>query len=122
MTHPDRKSRLRDYKATPLPAGVFRVRNKAAGRSLVGSSVNLPGTLNRQRFQLEHGSHPDRELQTDWKALGADAFEFEVLDRLEPRDDPGYDPTEDLKVLKEMWLERLAAAGESLYGGSRRGA
>jgi hypothetical protein len=118
----DRKERIREYKQTPRPAGIFRVRNTTTGRSLVGSSVNIPGTLNRHRFQLEHGSHPDRELQQDWNALGPEAFAFEALDRLEPRDDPAYDPSEDLRVLKEMWLEKLTAAGEPLYPQSRRGA
>jgi hypothetical protein len=117
----DRKARIREYKETPRPAGVYRVRNTATGKSLVGSTANLPGILNRQRFQLENGSHPDRELQRDLDELGSDAFEFEALDRLEPQDAPTYDPTEDLRVLKEMWLEKLTASGEPLYRQSRRG-
>jgi hypothetical protein len=117
----DRKARIREYKETPRPAGVFRVRNTVTGKSLVGSTANLPGMLNRQRFQLENGLHPDKELQRDWKELGADAFEFEALDLLEPQDEPAYDPTEDLRVLKEMWLEKLTASGEPLYRQSGRG-
>jgi hypothetical protein len=117
----DRKARLREYKETPRPAGVYRIRNTAAGKSLVGSTPDLPGMLNRQRFQLNHGSHPDRELQKDWNELGSDAFEFEVLDRLEPKDEPDYDPTEDLRVLKEMWLQKLTGSGEPLYRESQRG-
>jgi hypothetical protein len=116
----DRKALVREYKETPRPAGVYRVRNTATGKSLVGSSVNLPGILNRQRFQLESGLHPDRELQRDWKDLGADAFTFEALDRLEPKKEPDYDPTEDLGVLKEMWIDKLTASGESLYRQSSR--
>jgi hypothetical protein len=117
----DRKARIREYKERSQAEGIYRVRNTTTGKSLVGSTVNLPGMLNRQRFQLEHGSHPDRELQRDWDGLGPDAFEFEALDRLEPRDEPTYDPTGDLRILKEMWLEKLMAAGESLYRQSRRG-
>jgi len=117
----NRKARIREYKETSQPAGIYRVRNTTTGKSLVGATVNLPGMLNRQRFQLEHGSHLDRELQRDWDELGPDAFEFEALDRLEPRDEPAYDPTEDLRVLKEMWLEKLTASGEPLYRQSKRG-
>jgi len=117
----DRKARIREYKETSQPAGIYRVRNTATGKALVGSTVNLAGMLNRQRFQLEHGSHPDKELQRDWDELGSEAFEFEVLDRLKPRNEPAYDPTEDLRVLKEIWLEKLTAAGEPLYKQSRRG-
>jgi hypothetical protein len=116
----DRKALVREYLETPRPAGVYRVRNKVSGKSLVGSSPDLPGMLNRQRFQLEGNLHPDKELQADWNDLGSGAFTFETLDLLKPSDDPGYDPSEDLRVLKEMWLEKLTAAGVSLYPRSRR--
>jgi hypothetical protein len=76
--------------------------------------------LNRQRFQLEGDLHPDKELQADWNDLGPDAFTFETLDLLKPSDDPGYDSTEDLRALKEMWLEKLAASGVPLYRQSSR--
>ena len=115
MTKINRKTRIRDYKETLPPAGVFRVRNTATGKSLVGSIANLPGTLNRQRFQLEHGSHPSRELQADWNALGSELFNFEVLDQLKPSDKPDYHPSVDLRVLKELWLEKLMSSGELLY-------
>ena len=115
----DRKVLVREYLETPRPAGVYRVRNTASGKSLLGSSPNVPGILNRQRFQLENGSHPDAELQPDWNELGPDAFAFETLDLLKPSDDPDYDLSEDLRVLKEMWLEKLTASGVPLYPKSR---
>jgi hypothetical protein len=121
VSHIDRKARVREYKETPRPAGVYRVRNTAMGKSLVGSTADLPGMLNRLRFQLENGSHPDREFQSDWNELGPGAFEFEVLDRLEPKAEPAYDPVEELRVLKEMWLQKLTASGQALYRQSRRG-
>jgi hypothetical protein len=117
----DRKARVRQYKETPRPAGIFRVRNTAKGKSLVGSTPDLPGMLNRVRFQLENGSHPDRELQSDWNELGPGAFEFEVLDQLEPKTEPTYDPIAELRVLKEMWLQKLTDSGEPLYRQSQRG-
>lgn len=98
------------------------MRNTAAARSLVGSTLNLPGMLNRQRFQLENRSHADAELQADWNELGPGGFEFEVLDRLEPSQNPDHDVAEELSLLLEMWIERLIESGESLYRRSRRGA
>lgn len=109
VKHLDRKARIRQYKDTPRPAGIYRVRNTATGKSLVGSVADLPALLNRQRFQLEHGSHPDKELQGDWDKLGSDTFEFEVLARLEPRDESPDDPAEDLRVLLGMWLLKRAS-------------
>jgi RimJ/RimL family protein N-acetyltransferase len=116
----DRKALVRQVLETPRPAGVYRVRNKVSGKTLVGSNPSLSGMLNRQRFQLEGGLHPDKELQADWKELGPDAFAFETLDLLKPSDDPGYDPSEDLRALKEMWLENLTASDVPLYPRSRR--
>jgi hypothetical protein len=123
-----RKARIREYKEARQPAGLYRVRNTATGKSLIGSSVNLPGMLNRQRFQLELGSHPDKELQKDWNEFGPGAFAFEVLDRLEPLDEPAADPAAglrvlaaDLRALQAMWIEKLTESGEPLYPQSRRG-
>lgn len=115
MTNVDRKRLIRDYKTSARPMGVFRVRNVAMRKSLVGTSTDLPSILNRHRFQLENGSHANRALQADWNALGPEGFEFEVLDRLEPRDEPTYDPREDLSVLRTIRVEELVASGESLY-------
>lgn len=115
----DKKDLIRQYKETPRPAGVFRVRNVRAARSFVGTSTDLPSMLNRQRFQLDHGSHRDRDLQKDWSEAGPEAFTFEVLDELKPREDPAWDPSDDLSVLLEMRIEALRAAGESFYGKNR---
>jgi len=111
----DRKKLTRDYKSTPRPMGVYRVHNVPMRKSLVGSSVAAPSMLNRLRFQLQNGLYKDKALQGDWNQLGPDSFAFEILDRLEPKDDPAYDSREDLSVLLEMWTEKLVASGESLY-------
>ncbi len=110
-----RKAAIRAYKEGARPMGIFRVRNTKTGRSLVGSSVDLPSMLNRQRAQLRGHAHASRALQRDWNELGAEAFAFEVLDTLEPRDTPGYQPADELRALLELWREKLVAAGEALY-------
>lgn len=111
----DRKALIRDYKETPRPMGIYRVRNTRNGKSLVGASVNLPAILNRHRALLKLGSHTNRTLQKDYDELGPEAFEFEILDTLRPPQEPGYDPTDDLKVLEQMWLEKLAPFDEQGY-------
>ncbi len=116
----DRKAAARAYKESKRPMGVFRVHNAANGKSFVGSAVDVPAKLNAQRAQLEFGSHMNRALQDDWKRFGADAFRFEVLEELEPLDTPGYEPAKDLKVLEEIWIEKLGADGEMGYNGARK--
>jgi len=117
----DRKSLMRAYKETRRPMGVYRIHNTRDDRSLVGRSVDLPAILNRERVALRFGSHPNAALQRDWATLGPDAFVFEVLDTLTaPEGQPDYDPTEDLRVLEEMWVERLQVTGERGYGARAR--
>jgi len=106
----DRKQLLRAYKQTAPPAGVYRVRDTITGGYFLGSSLNLPGILNRHRFSLELGRERCHDLQRAWDSDGADAFAFEVIDTLAPSGDPGTDPAEDVCVLEELWRARLAAA------------
>jgi hypothetical protein len=110
-----RKKLIREYKETARPMGVYRVFNKVNGKTLLGTSRDLPSRLNRHRAQLGFGGHPNRQLQSDWNASGSDAFVFEVLDTLSPNDEQNYDPTDDLRTLEELWAEKLESAGESRY-------
>lgn len=103
----DKKALIREYKQNRRPMGAYRVHNTVKDKSLVGVSTDLPSILNRQRAQLKLGAHRNRALQQDWNALGPDAFAFEVLDEIKPPDEPDYDPTDDLRVLEELWLEKL---------------
>ena len=72
----DRKQRVRQYKETPRPMGVYRITNIVTGRSLVASSNNLDANINRDKFQLKAGLHPNKLLQVDWSEFGPDAFTF----------------------------------------------
>ena len=111
----DRKALIREYKAHRRPMGVFQVRNTLSGKVFLGSTVDLPSMLNRQRAQLQMGAHPNRELQADWRSHGAAAFAFEVLDTLHPSDESGYDPAADLSTLEAMWLAKIGPFGERGY-------
>ncbi len=115
MDGASRKAAVRAYREGARPMGIFRVTNTRSGRSLVGASKDLPSMLNRQRAQLRGQAHPNRVLQRDWNELGAEAFAFEVLDTLAPREEAAYDPAADLRALLELWREKLLASGGSLY-------
>lgn len=111
----DKKALLREYKETPRPMGVYQIRNTVNGKLLIGTSVNLPAILNRHRTALRMGSHQNRELQKDWAEFGPEAFEFEVLDTLTPPARPDYKPSDDLRALEELWLDKLSPFGERGY-------
>jgi hypothetical protein len=105
----------RAYKEKPPPMGVFAVRNRANGKVLLGTSLNVPGALNRTRFELTQGMHRSPELQEDWRRYGPDSFSFELLDELPPTEEPREDPKEELQVLESLWLERLQPYGQAGY-------
>jgi hypothetical protein len=95
--------------------GVYQIRNTISDKLWIDSSINVPAKFNRYRLQLNAGSHPSRTLQADWKEFGEGSFEFELLEPLEPRSDPGYDYAADLEVLEDLWLEKLKPYGARGY-------
>jgi hypothetical protein len=68
----------------------------------------MNGLMNRYRFQLGVGSHPNRALQDEWNEQGEGSFEFAVLERLEyDRDESKTDYSEELEMLHLIWTEKL---------------
>ena len=111
----DRKSKIKEYKDTPRPMGVFQIINKVNGKILIGSGSNLPAILNRFKAELKMGNCRNVVLQKEWKEFGPEAFIFEELEILKPLDNPSYDPTEDLRFLEERWIEKLKPFGAKGY-------
>lgn len=93
------------YLRTPRQMGVYRIRNTVTGFSHVATSTDLPARFNRHRMELKMGSDRAPGLQAEWNRHGPDAFEFEILDLLEPSDEPGWNPREDLATLEALWRE-----------------
>ena len=114
----DKKVKIKEYKATPRPMGVFQIKNKLNGKVLIGSSNNLPAILNRFRAELKMGGCRNIELQDEWIEFGPETFEFEELEILKPLDDPSYNPAEDLRFLEELWTEKLKPYGDRGYNKS----
>ena len=110
-----KKAAIREYRLSHRPMGVFQIRNTITDKVFIDSSTNVPGKINRHKFALNAGSHVSKKLQADWNQLGAESFEFETLEPVEPRDDQNYDYAADLKVLEDLWLEKLDPFGERGY-------
>jgi GIY-YIG catalytic domain len=121
MNREKKKELKQAYQQGHPPIGVFQIRNLANEKVFVGASTNLPGLLNRHRFELQMGSHKNAALQADWNQFGADGFAFEILDELKPKDDPQADYHEDLAFMEEFWLERLQPYGERGYNEPKLG-
>jgi len=115
----NKKEVKKKYKQTVQPMGVYRIRNLVNGKIFLGSSKNLQGKENSFKFisqiQNNSGYYMNRELSEDYVKYGMENFIFEIVDRLEPKEDPAYDYTDDLKVLEELWLEKLQPFGDKGY-------
>jgi len=107
----DRSEAKKNYKQQKRPMGVYRIRNTRSGKSYVGYSTDLQARINRQKTELKFGSHRNKELLDEWKALGESTFEFEVLDELEHEENSNADPAEELRVLCDLWVRRLEKDG-----------
>ena len=92
-----RRQIIRDYKQTAKTIGAYCIRNMRDQRAFVGISRDVEARLNRHRFMLRTNTEDMASLQADWNAHGEDAFEFSLLQELEPPQDvAAYDPTDDL--------------------------
>jgi hypothetical protein len=111
----DKKQLKREYQQTARPMGIFVIRNNRNDKIFLGSSLNLPGIINRHRFALERGLHANKSLQADWNEAGSDNFAFEIVDELSAGSDPQTDYRKELEFLEDLWLERLQPYGERGY-------
>ena len=102
-----RTAARRAYKERAKQAGVFRVLNTANGRVLLGSGLDLHAPLNRVRFELDMGVCWNADLKRDLAQHGRASFVIEVLETVEPRDDPGFDPKQELERLEQKYLAIL---------------
>jgi hypothetical protein len=111
----DNKRLKKDYQQTTRPMGIFLIRNNRSDKVLLVAGMNLQGAINRHRFQLDHGGHPNKELQADWNQLGSDNFAFEIVEELMPRPDTELDYRAELVFMEKLWLEKLQPFGEAGY-------
>ncbi|WP_319406101.1 GIY-YIG nuclease family protein [uncultured Desulfosarcina sp.] len=111
----NRKELINDYKQTIQPMGIYQIRNMINGKIFIGSSKNLKGIINRNKFQLKNGLHMNKAMQRDFNEVGAESFTFEIIDQIRPRDDMKGDYTEELQLLEEMWIEKLQPYNEKGY-------
>ena len=113
----DRKKELKaQYKEMKPEMGIYIVRSKTSDKCFVEAVKGLKATINGTIFKLKMGGFPNRELQREWREMGPEAFDIEILEYLEYDNDEGKtDYAEDLALLKLIWEEKLVAQGMEFY-------
>jgi type II secretory pathway component PulK len=114
-----KKELKNEYLQNHRPMGVFQIRNIVNDKVLIGASLDLSGIINRHKFQLKMGNHPNAALQAEWNEFGAESFAFEILDEITPKE--GRNNREEVTVLEELWLEKSQPYGERGYNEKKKG-
>jgi hypothetical protein len=109
MKGEQRKAAIAAYKEQKVVPGIYAIRCAASGDVWVGEWANIGTIQNRIWFTLRQGAHPNRDLLGAWQQYGEDAFRFEVLERLEEKDDAFYSPNAFLKERGAHWRLSLNA-------------
>jgi hypothetical protein len=117
---PKRTDIKREYKQTPRRAGIYQIKNTVNGKVFLGSSTNLHGPLNRDKFMLSTGMHKNEQLQKDWNEYGPGAFSFDILEVVEQKDDPNFSLEDELALLEQIWIEKLQPFSEKGYNRIRK--
>jgi hypothetical protein len=113
----DRKKELKEqYKQMKTEMGIFIVQNKVNNKYLLVTTQNLHGMINRVRFQLNSGGHPNRELQKEWKEFGEKNFDIRILEKLAyDKDESKTDYSEELKIMDIIWSEKQSYKNMEAY-------
>lgn len=95
------------YKNRKVIGGICAVKNLQTGRMLLSATTDLQGYKNRFEFCRATNMSIHYKLNSDWAKTGADNFVLVVLEELEKEEmQTPREFTEDIEVLKEMWLEK----------------
>jgi len=105
----NRKKELKEqYKQMKSEMGIFVVRFKDSKYYFLETTQNLKGKMNSTKFQLQNGSHLNKELQDQWNLHKGNDFVIEVLEKLEyDKDESKTDYSEELSIMKVIWEEKL---------------
>jgi hypothetical protein len=101
------------YKEKKFTIGVFQIRNKVNNKVFIDSGLDLDALWNRNKFQLNGGTHLNKGLQKEWKEFGADQFQFEILSEIK-QDDEGRPRNyrKEARLLATKFIEALQSTGQ----------
>ena len=106
-----RKTLINQYKQRKVIGGIYRVNNTRNGMYLLGHAADLQAKKNSFDFMLSTGSCFDYKLKKDIAEFGNKAFNFEVLETLEKKNEQSREEFEDdLNVLHQIWKDSLDPA------------
>ena len=111
-----KKDNKNTYKQMKFRIGIFQIKNLKNNKIFLNTSTDLDRAFNSDQFQLKMGLHSNKELQNDWKDLGAEAFHFDVLDELKMEETATeIEIKKELKAFYEIHRVELVEKNSLLY-------
>jgi group I intron endonuclease len=68
-------------------SGIYKITNLTNGKVYIGSAVNIEGRWSAHKSLLEGGKHHSRYFQNAWNKYGDQSFQFEILEKVENKED-----------------------------------
>ncbi|MCH5584924.1 GIY-YIG nuclease family protein [Shimazuella sp. AN120528] len=118
MDSDKRKELKEQYKQIKTYMGVIQITNKNNEKIFINSYPNLKNKWMTIQWQLDMGKFANAALQKDWKELGSEAFQYEVLEQKDA--EKVLDKRWELKKLKRKWLDKLQPYGQKGYNAEPR--
>jgi group I intron endonuclease len=81
--------------------GIYAIRNTVNGKLYIGSAGNIERRFSQHRYSLKQGEHHTKALQNAWLKYGAEAFVFEVIERVSD--------CSQLVKIEQQWIDRLGS-------------
>lgn len=109
MKQDERKAAVAAFKERRSEPGIYALTCRPTGQKWVGRALDVGTVENRLGFALRMASTPHRSLQAAARTHGAEAFDFEVVERIE---EPDASPALVAAILKrrlEHWRDALQA-------------
>jgi len=108
MKSQSRKDLAEQYKNREMVGGIYRIVCSGNGKYWLRAAKELKTSQNRFMFSLGIKSCPETCMIREWQAYGPEAFSFEVLEEVKREEDQTEKEfMEDIKVLLELWNEKL---------------
>jgi group I intron endonuclease len=92
-----------NYKNIPQSGGIYLIQNKLNDRRYFGKTCNFQQRLLHHYKALRDNKHVNQYLQKDWTEMGAEGFEFYILEVID---------TEPERCAREL---ELIQSNENLY-------
>ena len=95
------------YKNRVIIGGIYCVKCSHINNIWIRSTTDMQGAENRFAFLVSTNSRPEMCMIEAWKKFGANAFSFEILEKIKKKEtQTTREFSDDINTLLEFWIEK----------------